>query len=191
MEFLVVQGDLTRQVAGVLVNAVNSSLQLEHGVARAIREAAGEGIQEALLDRADDGDSVDGGDVFVTDGYDLPVEYVIHAVAVPLGTGPTEDSIRSSTRNALSKADSLGVSSLAMPALGCGLSRFSLRDGGEIICRELAAFDPDRLDDALLVGYSTGGYETLRSVSWEIRQELDEPSGQRSGSAVHYSWGRR
>lgn len=177
MDFLVVQGDLTRQVADLLVNAVNSSLRLEDGVARAVRAAAGEGIQEELLDQADPlGSDVEGGDVFVTDGYDLPVEYVIHAVAVPLGTGPTAETIRSATRNALEEAESLGVSSLALPALGCGTSRFPLREGGEIICRELAAFDARRLNEALLVGYSTGGYETLREVAWETRRDHEVAS---------------
>jgi O-acetyl-ADP-ribose deacetylase (regulator of RNase III) len=193
MEFLTVQGDVTDQVADALVNSVNSSCRLEHGVARAFREAAGEELQDALLAAAPDvpewdaralresaggpgaaadtetAAGPDGGEVFVTDAFALDAECVVHAVAVPLDTGATAESIRASTANALAAADERGCRSLAMPVVGGGIGGFGYREAARIICEALADYEADRLSEALLVGYSAEEHETLRSVAWEQR----------------------
>ncbi len=162
MEFDVVQGDIARQSADVLVNAAGTSLQMGSGVAGALRRAAGDELNEEAVAAG----PVDLGEVAVTDAYDLDAEYVVHAAAMPhYGDGQaTAESIRDATRNALEAAEELDAESLVIPALGCGVAGFDLRDGARIICETIDEHDPETLADVRFVAYSDEGYETVREV---------------------------
>ncbi|MUV90555.1 Appr-1-p processing protein [Halapricum sp. CBA1109] len=160
MEFRVIQGDIAAQSADALVNAANTSLRMGSGVAGALKHAAGSGLPK----EAESKGPVDLGGVAVTDAYDLDAEYVVHAAAMPAGGQATADSIHAATRNTLRVADELGVESLVVPALGCGIAGFDLADGARIIAEEIRAFDPASLSDVALIAYSDEDFETLTSI---------------------------
>jgi len=163
MEFSVVQGDIAKQRADVLVNAAGTSLRMGSGVAGALRRGAGEEINEEAMSKG----PVDLGEVAVTDAYDLDAGYVIHAAAMPhYGDGQaTEGSIRAATRNAVRRADELGAKSIVLPALGCGVAGFPLEEGARVICEEVAAHDAASLSDVRLIAYSDSEFETIRAVA--------------------------
>jgi O-acetyl-ADP-ribose deacetylase (regulator of RNase III) len=167
MEFDAVQGDIAQQSADALVNAAGTSLKMGSGVAGALRRAAGDELNEAAVAEG----PVDLGEVAVTDAYDLDAEYVIHAAAMPhYGDGrATEKSIRDAARNTLETADELGVQSLVIPALGCGVAGFELEDGARIICETIDEYDPETLEDVRLIAYSDEEYETIASVADDVR----------------------
>ena len=167
MEFTVVQGDIAQQEADVLVNAAGTSLRLGSGVAGALRRAAGEEINEDAMAEG----PVDLGGVAVTDAYDLDARWVVHAAAMPhYGDGQaTAESIRDATRNALDAADDRDAKSLVIPALGCGVAGFELRDGARIVCEEIASFEPESLEDVRFVAYSDEEYQTVRAVADDVR----------------------
>ena len=163
MELSVVRGDIAAQRADALVNAAGTSLRMGSGVAGALRRAAGEALNEAAVALG----PVELGEVAVTDAYGLDAEYVIHAAAMPhYGDGQaTAESIRDATRNALRAADERGCRSLVIPALGCGVAGFDLREGARIICETIAAYDPDSLTDVRVIAYGDEEYETIRDVA--------------------------
>lgn len=167
MEFTVVQGDIAQQEADVLVNAAGTSLRMGSGVAGALRRAAGEEINEDAMAEG----PVDLGGVAVTDAYDLDARWVVHAAAMPhYGDGQaTAESIRDATRNALDAADDRDAKSLVIPALGCGVAGFELRDGARIVCEEIASFEPESLEDVRFVAYSDEEYQTVRAVADDVR----------------------
>jgi O-acetyl-ADP-ribose deacetylase (regulator of RNase III) len=167
MEFDAVQGDIAQQSADALVNAAGTSLKMGSGVAGALRRAAGDELNEAAVAEG----PVDLGEVAVTDAFDLDAEYVIHAAAMPhYGDGrATEESIRDAARNTLETADELGVQSLVIPALGCGVAGFELEDGARIICEIIDEYDPETLEDVRLIAYSDEEYETIASVADDVR----------------------
>jgi len=162
MQFSVVQGDIAEQSADALVNAAGTSLRMGSGVAGALRRTAGEQLNEAAMAEG----PVGLGEVAVTDAFDLDAEYVVHAAAMPhFGDGKaTEESVRSATRNALTAADERGCRSLVIPALGCGVAGFDLREGARLIADEIRSFDAEHLDDVRFVAYSDGEYETVRNA---------------------------
>ena len=163
MQFTVIQGDIAAESADALVNAAGTSLQMGSGVAGALRRGAGKGINEEAVSKG----PIDLGDVAVTEAYELDAEYVIHAAAMPhYGDGQaTSESIRRATRNTLETADDLGCRSLVIPALGCGVAGFDLADGARLICEEIAAYDPESLDDVRFIAYSDDEFETIRAVA--------------------------
>lgn len=163
MEFTVVQGDVARQEADVLVNAAGTSLKMGSGVAGALRRGAGREIDEEAVSKG----PVELGDVAVTDAYDLDAEWVVHAAAMPhYGDGKaTAESIRDATRNTLEEADELGAESMVMPALGCGVAGFELEEGGRIICEEVDGYEPTSLEDVSLIAYGDTAFDTWREVA--------------------------
>ncbi len=167
MQFDASQGDIARQEADVLVNAAGTSLRMGSGVAGALRRSAGGPINEAAMEQG----PVDLGDVAVIEAYDLDSEYVIHAAAMPhYGDGEaTAESIRDATRNTLETADELGCESLVIPALGCGVAGFDLREGARIIAKEIDVYEPETLEDVRLIAYSDEEYETIREVADDVR----------------------
>lgn len=166
MEFDVIQGDIAREEADALVNAAGTSLRMGSGVAGALRRGAGEGIDEEATSKG----PIDLGTVVVTDAYELNAEHVIHAAAMPHdGNGQaTAESIRDATRNALEKVDDLGCGSLVLPALGCGVAGFDLREGARIIAEEIDAYEPDSLADVRFIAYSDEEVEIVREVASEV-----------------------
>ena len=163
MHFEVIQGNVAEQSADVLVNAAGTSLKMGSGVAGALRRGAGEEINREAVSKG----PIDLGAVAVTDAYDLDAEWVIHAAAMPhYGDGlATEKSIRDATRNTLAKADELGATSLVVPAIGCGVAGFDLAEGARLIAEEIAAYDPENLEDVRFIGYGDDEYETIRRVA--------------------------
>jgi O-acetyl-ADP-ribose deacetylase (regulator of RNase III) len=183
MEFTVVQGDIAEQEADALVNAAGTSLKMGSGVAGALRRGAGPGINEQAISKG----PVDLGGVAVTDAYDLDADIVVHAAAMPhYGVRQTESdepsrtessgedgkatekSIRDATRNALEAADERGSESLVIPALGCGVAGFDLREGARLIAEEIDAYEPTNLGDVRFIAYADDEYETLREAADEV-----------------------
>jgi len=159
MQFDVIQGDIAQQSADALVNAAGTSLRMGSGVAGALRRAGGEEINRDAMEQG----PIDLGEVAVTEAYDLDAEWVIHAAAMPhYGDGQaTADSIADATRNALARADDLGAESLVLPALGCGVAGFDVREGGRIIAEVVRDYEADSLSDVRLIGYSDEEYDAL------------------------------
>jgi O-acetyl-ADP-ribose deacetylase (regulator of RNase III) len=171
MEFEVIQGDIAQQSADVLVNAAGTSLQMGSGVAGALRRGAGQQINDEAVSKG----PVDLGEVAVTDAYDLDADRVIHAAAMPhYGDGEaTAESIADATRNTLRQADELGAKSLVIPALGCGVAGFELREGVRLICEIIHSYEPDSLEDVRIIGYSDEEYETMSEVAESVRSGVD------------------
>ena len=167
MNFEVVQGDIAAQHADALVNAANTGLAMGSGVAGALRRGAGEGIDDEAISKG----PVDLGGVAVTDAYDLDAEWVIHAAAMPRGGHATAESIRDATRNSLERADDLGCESLVLPALGCGIAGFDLREGARIICEVTAEYEPATLADVRVIGYDEDEVATIREVAAEVGED--------------------
>ncbi|MFB6132322.1 MAG: macro domain-containing protein [Halanaeroarchaeum sp.] len=167
MDFEVIQGDIASQSADCLVNAAGTSLRMGSGVAGALRRGAEGPINEAAMEKG----PIDLGTVAVTDAFELDVDSVIHAAAMPhYGDGKaTRESIRDATRNALETADELGCESMVIPALGCGVAGFDLETGARIICEEIDDFEGETLSDVQFIGYSDAEVETIRTVADEIR----------------------
>ena len=163
MNFDVVQGDIAAQQADALVNAANTGLAMGSGVAGALRRGAGPGIDDEAVSKG----PVDLGGVAVTDAYDLDAEWVIHAAAMPQGGRATAESIREATRNSLERADELGCASLVLPALGCGIAGFDLREGARIIGEVIAEYEPTSLADVRLIGYDEDEVATIREATRE------------------------
>jgi O-acetyl-ADP-ribose deacetylase (regulator of RNase III) len=126
------EGDITEHEVDAIVNAANSQLVLGAGVAGAIREKGGPGIQQ----ECDAIGPIEVGEAAVTGAGALPARYVIHAAGMPPGGGANEDSVRRSLRRSLELAREKGCRSIAIPAIGAGIGGFSPQRCAEVLIAE-------------------------------------------------------
>ena len=118
-----VRGDITHERVDAVVNAANSGLSGGGGVDGAIHRAADADRLRAAC-RAIGGCSP--GHAVVTDGFDLPARFIIHAVG-PIWSGGTAGepaTLASCYRSALAAADRVGARSVAFPSISTGAYRY-------------------------------------------------------------------
>ena len=120
VEVVVMKGDITEVEADAVVNAANSYLEHGGGVAGAIVRKGGQVIQEESREWVRRFGPVPVGGVAVTSAGRLRARYVIHAVGPRCGVEPIE-KLGEAVRNALLKAEELGLVSIAFPAISTGI----------------------------------------------------------------------
>ncbi len=140
-ELLLVEGDITRYAADVIVNAANSALAGGGGVDGAIHRAGGPAIMDELdrirrrIGRCPTGQAV------LTGAGDLPARWVVHAVG-PIyrdGLQGEPELLASCYRVALRLAAEKAARSIAFPAISAGVYGYPLDQAAEIALRTVAA----------------------------------------------------
>ncbi len=126
--------DITQLAVDAIVNAANSELWMGGGVAGAIKRAGGMVIEREAQAKG----PIPVGEAVVTSAGQLPCRYVIHAATMGPDLVTDAAKIRAATRNALWRAEELGLSTLAFPALGTGVGGFSLTEAARLMVEELA-----------------------------------------------------
>ena len=120
----IVQGDITTEEVGAIVNAANEHLQHGGGVAWAITRKGGPNIQKESNDWIRTHGRVSHSHPAWTSGGLLPAKYVIHAVGPVWGDGDEDNKLESAVTGALRVADELYLTSIALPAISTGIFGF-------------------------------------------------------------------
>lgn len=136
-------GDITRFNGDAIVNAANETLGGGGGVDGAIHRAAGPRLLQTCLAMPEltAGVRCPTGTCRVTPAFDLPCRYVIHT-AGPVWRGGQFDEpklLAACYRNAIGSAESMGISSVAIPAISCGIYGYPLEEAAKIAVSTLRA----------------------------------------------------
>jgi O-acetyl-ADP-ribose deacetylase (regulator of RNase III) len=133
-----VRDDITALDVDAIVNAANASLLGGGGVDGAIHRAAG----PALLEECRRLGGCPTGEVRLTRGHALPARWVLHAVGpVWRGGAHGEDALLAACyRNALGLAAQRGFTSVAFPAISCGVYGFPIPRACRLALGEIRAF---------------------------------------------------
>jgi len=143
-DLLVQEGDLTQVSVDAIVNAANERMLGGGGVDGAIHRAAGPGLVEACraVPETRPGIRCPTGEARITSGFRLAARYVIHAVGPVYESADTSAPLlRSAYASALSLAGEHGLSSVAFPAISCGVFGYPLEEAAPLsieVCRRNA-----------------------------------------------------
>jgi O-acetyl-ADP-ribose deacetylase (regulator of RNase III) len=110
------RGDITEMSVDAIVNAANTKLQHDGGVARAIVKKGGHIIQ----DESNKIGEIEVGQAIITTAGKLKAKYVIHAVGPQMGEGDEDEKLKNATLNSLMLADEYHIRSIAFPAISTG-----------------------------------------------------------------------
>jgi O-acetyl-ADP-ribose deacetylase (regulator of RNase III) len=123
------QGDITQLTVDAIVNAANTSLLGGGGVDGAIHRAAGPELLKEC--RALGGCPT--GEARITRGYKLAARHVIHTVG-PVYSGKPRDKtlLTGCYRNSLQLAADNNLTSIAFPAISCGVYGYPIEKACKI-----------------------------------------------------------
>ncbi len=151
MKYTVVIGDITTIKADAIVNAANETLLGGGGVDGAIHRAAG----PELLKECETLGGCNTGDSKITKAYNLPAQYVIHAV------GPyysdyepweAENLLASAYRSIMKHAvEHPDIKTMAIPAISCGIFHFPLKTAVAIAVSTISEYAPESLQEVIFV----------------------------------------
>lgn len=147
----VIEADITSLKVDAIVNAANETLLGGGGVDGAIHRAAGPELLEAC--RRLNGCKT--GQAKITPGFQLPARFVIHTVG-PVWHGGSQNEealLRSCYAESMKLAAENGLSSIAFPAISCGVYRFPVEKACKIALAEIRRHLPNcsALDQVYLV----------------------------------------
>lgn len=127
-----IKGDITDLSYEAIVNAANNHLTMGAGVAGAIKRKGGASIEEEAVAKG----PVPVGEAVVTAAGALPARYVIHAAAMGQDLVTDAAMVRVATRNALLRAEELGLKSIAFPAIGTGVGGLDFDRSASVMVSE-------------------------------------------------------
>ena len=157
----VVMGDITSFPTQAIVNSANPSLLAGGGVCGAIHRAAGPELEKScrLIGRIEPGQAV------VTPAFNLPAEYVIHAVAPRYldGKHGEEEKLRETYRSLCRAIADNNVKNVTIPSIGTGIYRFPLKTAASIAVESLRINLPDNCD-AKIVCFDTATETAYREA---------------------------
>ena len=153
------RGDITTLEVDAIVNAANDRLAPGGGVCGAIHRAAGPRLADACATIG----SCRTGDAVVTDGFDLPARFVVHAVG-PVwhgGSAGEAELLASAYRRSVDVADAAGATSIAFPAISTGIYGYPPDAAAEVAIAALRACTPQHVERCVLVAFDAASLAVL------------------------------
>ncbi|ODN42276.1 O-acetyl-ADP-ribose deacetylase [Piscirickettsia litoralis] len=137
-QITVLHTDITQLSVDAIVNAANESLLGGGGVDGAIHRAAG----PQLLEKCKTLGGCPTGQARLTPGYKLAARFIIHTVG-PIWQGGKyheKESLHSCYCNSLKLAEQHKLTSIAFPAISCGIYGFPLESAGQIAINAITSY---------------------------------------------------
>ena len=133
-ELIVIQGDITKADVDAIVNAANPQLAGGGGVDGAIHRAAGPELLKAGRKYVEEHGPLKTGEAVITPGFNLKARYVIHTVGPIYKDGKHNEPelLKNAYKNSLELADSKNLTTIAFPAISCGVYGYPKKEAGRI-----------------------------------------------------------
>lgn len=164
VEVMLVDGDITELEADAIVNAANPYLEHGGGVALAIVRKGGYVIQEESREYVRRFGPVPVGGVAVTSAGSLKARYVIHAVGPVFGDPEGDLKLASAIKSSLDKAEELGLSSIAFPAISTGVYGYPYERAARIMVDVIKNYNYRSISKVIVCLYGVDAYKTFERV---------------------------
>lgn len=166
------QGDITTLEMDAIVNAANSRLAGGGGVDGAIHWVAGaDKLQPACQKIITDIGSLPPGEAVITAGFALPAKHIIHTVG-PVWSGGTNDEpklLQNAYLNSLKLAQKNDITTIAFPAISCGVYGYPVEDAARIALSALKeGLETGLVEEAGMVLHDETAYTLWTAVAEEV-----------------------
>lgn len=170
----IAEGDLTQEPVDAIVNAANSQLAHGGGIAGAIVHAGGQSIQDESDAWVRQHGPVSHDRPAYTSAGKLPARYVIHAVGPRWGEGDEDRKLVQAITGCLKCAETLGLHSLALPAISTGIFGFPKERAARIFFETFVSYFSANPESPLqLVRLTLYGDESVRIFQTQAGQVFD------------------
>lgn len=162
IESKIIQDDISKLQTDGIINSAGTTLRMGSGVAGSLRKNGGEKLNEAAILKG----PIDMGECVRTKGFDLNCNYVYHAASMPhYNNGKsTPESIKSSLKKSLERAESDGIESIAVPMIGCGIGGVPITTGSRVIRDTINNFEFESIKKIIIVGYKDEEYNMIKKI---------------------------
>lgn len=166
------QDDITTFDSDAIVNAANSRLAGGGGVDGAIHRAAGaEDLQRACQAIVAEHGPLPAGEAVITPGFGLPAKHIIHTVG-PIWRGGHENEselLRNAYTNSLKLAHDNNISTIAFPAISCGVYGYPVEDAARIALSALKeGLEAGLVREAGMVLHGETAYATWSAAANDV-----------------------
>jgi O-acetyl-ADP-ribose deacetylase (regulator of RNase III) len=171
-----ISGDIADQVVDAIVNAANNQLAHNNGLANTLIVRGGVIIQDESNKLMEDTEGIlEVGTAVVTTAGRLSAKFIIHVVS-PIwngGDNGEEERLALAVVNALTKADEVGVTSLAVPSISSGSFGFPAERCAEIMVRNTLEYLERNSDSNInLIRFVNMDAQTVRIFRNELERVL-------------------
>jgi len=132
----ILKGDILNTDFEAIVNPVDPNLSMKEGLALAIKEKGGVSIYRQAKKFA----PIKQTETIVTKAGNLKAKYIIHVATVNSKIRTNEKIIRKAVCNVLLKTQEFKITSIGIPALGCGIEKFPFEMSAKIMAQEVFKF---------------------------------------------------
>jgi O-acetyl-ADP-ribose deacetylase (regulator of RNase III) len=153
------QGNIIDYSGDVMVNAANTELVMDVGVAAAISEAAGASVEQQAMAHA----PASMGDVVWTDAGNLKAKWIAHAVAAWNGAV----CLQRCTLRVLLEAEVREAESVIFPSLGTGVGDVPMDLAAKLMLESMQTFAslaPEHVRRIEIVLYGSKAYERWQAI---------------------------
>lgn len=163
-------GDITEETTDAIVNAANGTLLGGGGVDGAIHRKAGKQLLaacKAIREDKLDGAKLSTGDAVLTEGYELPTDYVIHTVGPVWNNGKQNEGelLANCYKNSLQLVADQRLSSIAFPSISTGVYHFPIEQAAEIAITTIIEYlKTHSLGNVVMVLFSNQDYHAYSQV---------------------------
>ena len=163
-EIEIIKEDITTLKVDAIVNAANKTLLGGGGVDGAIHRAAG----PSLLKECRTLNGCDTGEAKITQGFNLPVKFVIHTVG-PVWRGGQSDEetlLAKCYKNSLELAAGFNIKTIAFPNISTGVYGFPKKLAAMIAYREVRNFfnSEKAIEKVYFVCFDTENFSIYQNI---------------------------
>jgi O-acetyl-ADP-ribose deacetylase (regulator of RNase III) len=164
----ITKGDITKIVAGAIVNAANTSLLGGGGVDGAIHKAGGKAVLEDCIAIRNRQGGCKTGEAVVTTAGNLPADYVIHTVG-PVWNGGHKgepELLANAYRNSLKLAMDNGVTTIAFPNISTGIYGYPKAEAAKVAMQTVKEFlaDNTTIEQVTFVCFDDENYALYKDL---------------------------